>query len=520
MRTSFFPFQNLIPKVAGSFGIWFLLVPAVAFAGDRTVTILHTNDLHAAFVAEPASWREEKAPVGGFEAIEATVRRERATATASLWLDAGDFMTGTPLADIEHGGAMGGAIVEFYNRAGLDGMTIGNHEFDHSLENLRALVAAARFPMLAANLRYTLGGALVTGKGYEIYESGGVRVGVIGITTEELGGLVSAEKRDALSVAGGAPTLRALLPEVDGRSDLVVVLSHEGIEIDRALARDVEGIDVIVGGHSHTRLPEGEWVNGVLILHAGSQGRYVGRADLVVNDDALVAARCRLVPVLAEEASPDEAITDLVREYEKKIDEQFGAVIAEAPRPLGRCYYCESDLGDWLTDRMREFAGTDIALLNSGGIRQDLSAGPVTKLDIQGILPFTNMLCRFAATGDEIVALALHNARAEAREDHGILQVSGLTYSWYREGEEVRTHVVLVGGKPIDPAATYTVATVDFVARSQPEKYLGIVPENVEDLGATLSSVILRETERLGRVEWEPEDRVQRVEIDYLAPQR
>ncbi|MFH1278004.1 MAG: bifunctional UDP-sugar hydrolase/5'-nucleotidase [Candidatus Eisenbacteria bacterium] len=500
--------------------ITLLFLPGWAGAGGGTVTIFHTNDLHGAFTAEPASWRDDKAPVGGFEAIAGTIRRERANSAASLWLDAGDFMTGTPLSDIEHGGAKGGAIVEFYNRAGLDAMTIGNHEFDQSLENLRALIAAAEFPVLAANLSYTLGGSLFTGKAYEIFETGGIRVAVIGITTEELAGLVSADKRDVLSIAGGAETLRALLPEVDGKSDLVVVLSHEGIDIDRVLAREVEGIDVIVGGHSHTRLPEGEWVNGVLILQAGSEGRYIGRADLVVENDALASADCRLVPALAGEAEPDGAIRELVRGYEKKIDEQFGAVIAEAPRPLGRCYYCESDLGNWLTDRMREFAGTDIALLNSGGIRQDMDAGPVTKLDIQGILPFTNMLCRFTATGEEIAAIALHNARAEATEDHGILQISGLTYSWYRQGDDVKTHVVLVGGRLLDPKATYSVASVDFVARSQADKYLGITPETVEDLGATLTSVIMKEAERLGRVELEPDDRVQRVEIDYAAPRR
>lgn len=500
-----------------SFLLVIFLLPSCSRAGEGTVTILHTNDLHAAFLPEPASWRDDKAPAGGFEALEATARRERASAPASIWLDAGDFMTGTPIADIDYGGAKGGAIVEFYDRAGLDGMTIGNHEFDTPLENVKRLIALARFPIFGANLRDTAG-ALFTGNAYRIYEVGGVRVGVIGITTDRLEGLLSADKKEKLRVEPGIETLRALVPEVDAKSDLVVVLSHEGIETDREIAEANPGVDMIVGGHSHTRLPEGEMVNGVLIVQAGSEGRYVGRVDLVVKDDAIVSSDVRLVPVLADSLAPLPEIADLTRGFEKQIADEYGAVIAEAPRDLGRCYYCESDLGDWLTDRMREAEHADVAFLNSGGIRQDIGAGPVTKLDIQEALPFTNTLCRFPCTGADLLAIALHNAEAEATEDHGILQVSGLTYSWYRDAEGVKIHAAYVGDRPVDPATVYSVVTVDFVAESQAEKYLGIVPRDVESLGTTLTSLVLAETERLGRVELEPTDRVQRVEIDYAAP--
>lgn len=485
-------------------------VPA-ARAGSGSFTLFHTNDLHAHFLPEPATWRDDKALIGGFEALESTLRRERESAGPSLYLDAGDFMTGTPLSDLEYKGAKGGAVVEFYNQLGLDAMSIGNHEFDLPLSNLDSLVALADFPILAANLRYT-GGQPVFEKDFVTFEVGGVRVGVIGITTDKLDELISPKKRQELEISSGVAALDRLVPEVDPMTDLIIVLSHEGIETDREIARQVAGIDIIVGGHSHTRLDHGERVNGVLILQAGSSGRYLGRVDLEVENDRLKSADSRLIPTWAEGAKASPEIEEMVRTFGKQIDEEFGKVIAQAPAPLGRCYFCESELGDWLTDQMRQIAGTDVALLNSGGIRKDLAAGPVKKLDVQEILPFANLLCRFSCTGAQLAAIARHNAAAEATEDHGILQVSGLEYSWSPAPDGADLSVVLVGGQPVDPEARYTVATVDFIAQSQPEKYLGFVPDNVDMLGSALAPVIMEAAARLGTIETPRSDRIRKVE--------
>ncbi len=492
-----------------------LLLTACAGADGGKVTIFHTNDLHAHFLPEEASWRDDGAPVGGFLALESIIAAERAKAERSIYLDAGDFMTGTPLSDMEHRGAKGGAIVEFYNRVGLDGMAIGNHEFDQSLENLDALLALAEFPVFGANLAGR-GGRPFTGHEYRVYDLDGVRIGVIGITTEELGGLVSGEIREALTVTTGVETVERLLPEVDERSDLIILLSHEGIDTDREIARRTEGLDMIIGGHSHTRLEKGEWVNGVLIVQAGSSGRYLGRVDLVVKDDAIAEAECRLIPALAGGAAGSPGMEALVERFKRAINDEYVVVIAEAKSKMGRCYYCESDLGNWLADRLREIAKTDVGMINSGGIRKDIGAGPVKRLDILEMLPFTNMICRFDCTGEELLAIALHNAEAEATEDHGILQVSGLSYSWYRDADGIELHMAYVGGKEIDPARRYTVATVDFVGVSQPAKYLGIVPDSVESLGVTLTNRVLEAVEKSGVMKAPREDRVQRVEIDYM----
>ncbi|MFH1681905.1 MAG: bifunctional UDP-sugar hydrolase/5'-nucleotidase [Candidatus Eisenbacteria bacterium] len=494
-----------------------LAVTGTARAGEGTITLFHTNDLHSHYEAESVGRSGEESLVGGFAALEATLRRERETAAHSLYLDAGDFMTGTPLSDIDYEGARGGAIVAFYNLVGLDAQVLGNHEFDQTLENLDALISLAEYPVLAANLRRS-DGSLYTGKAYETFTVGDVRVGVIGITIDGLSSLMSADKRAHLEIDTGIETLVDLVDEVDGKSDLVVVLSHEGIDMDREIARVVDGIDVIVGGHSHTRLGEGEWVKGVLIVQAGSNAQWLGRADLVVRSDSLAGAECRLVRADAEEAEPSAELADLVEVFQERIDDEYGYVIADAPSELGRCYFCESDLGNWVTDRLREETGADVALLNSGGIRQDIAAGPVTKLDIFEVLPFWNQICVFTCAGEDLLTFALTNAIAEAEETHGILQVSGLTYSWWQSPEGIKIHTAMVGGKPVDPAKSYKVASVDFVVESNADRYLGFVPKDLESLGVTLTSRVMDAAARLGTIDRPLEDRIQRVEVDFAAP--
>jgi 2',3'-cyclic-nucleotide 2'-phosphodiesterase (5'-nucleotidase family) len=503
---------------AAAFAACFL-VAGPASAGSGRITIFHTNDLHSQYLPERVGRGAEETMLGGFAALDATLRSERKAAEASLYLDAGDFMTGTPLADIEYEGARGGAIVTYFNLLDLDASTLGNHEFDQTLENLDALLALAKYPVLAANL-HRPDGTLFTGKAYEVFDVGGVRVGVIGLTVDDLNSLTGAEKRKGFVIEPGVEALRALVPEVDAKSDLVVVVSHEGIEIDRAIAGAVEGIDVIVGGHSHTRIDKGERVGGVLILQAGDTGKYLGRADLVVAGDSVTSAECRLVPVRAEADAASPAVAGLITLFQERIDDEYGAVIAQAPADLGRCYFCESDLGNWVADRLREATGADVAFINSGGLRKDITAGPVTKLDIFEVLPFWNQVCTFTCTGEELRTIALTNSKAEAEESHGILEISGLTYSWWGSPDGVKLHNAMVGGAVVDPARVYKVASVDFIAISNAEKYLGISPKDAEPLGMTLTSIVMDAAEKIGIIRAPAEDRILRVEIDFMAPPR
>jgi len=477
-----------------------------ALAGEGPVTLFHTNDSHAAFLPNEATWRDDKALIGGFLALEYHLNRERATAPHSLYLDGGDFMTGNPISNVDYEGAKGGALVRLFDTIGLDAMALGNHEFDHPRENTLALMAMADFPILAANLRGP-DGNLFAEEAYTIREVGDVRVGIIGLTTDDLGTAIGKSQFEGLQVTPAVEVLAELVPRIDAETDLIVVLSHEGIGTDREIARQIEGIDIIVGGHSHTRLERGEWVGDVLIVQAGSRFRYIGRVDMMVEGDKAVDVKCRLVPVWAEGATGSEEVASLIGRFEKSIDEEYGVVIAEASTRMRGSYHNESDLGNWLTDRVREYTGADVAYLNSGGIRKEIQAGDVRRLDIQEMLPFSNALCTFTCTGKELIEITAQNIAAGVTEEHGVLQSSGLQVTWGRSGDDVwvaEAYLTDTDGKivsPVDVDATYTIATVDYVAVSQPDKYLGYQPSDVETFGAILTDAIMEGVERLGRID-------------------
>ncbi len=479
--------------------------PAV-IAGSGSLTLFHTNDTHASFTPTEATWVDSRPLIGGFAALEYFINEERELASHSLYLDGGDFMTGNPISNIEHNGVKGGALIELFGKIGLDAMALGNHEFDHPRENTLALIEKSDFPILAANLRY-VDGKLFTGKGYVIKKAGDVRVGIIGLTPDDLQDLIGNSVFKGLEVIPAVEALNELVPVVDAESDLIVVLSHQGIEGDRVIAQQVEGIDIIIGGHSHTRLNRGEWVGKVLIAHAGSNMRYLGMIDLTVEDDRAVDVECEIIPLWVAEAESSERVISLVERFEVEIEKEYGQVIAQSNATLGRSYYAESDLGNWIADRVRTITGTDVALLNSGGLRKNLEPGEVRKLDIQEILPFGNSLCTFQCTGEELIGIIENNLTAGATEEHGILQSSGLVVRWGQAADKVWVVEARLGrpgkgdGKLVNPEQTYTISTVDYVAISQPERYLGYRPDNVQGTGSVLTDVIMTDVEQIGIIE-------------------
>jgi 2',3'-cyclic-nucleotide 2'-phosphodiesterase (5'-nucleotidase family) len=247
-------------------------------------------------------------------------------------------------------------------------------------------------------------------------------------------------------------------------------------------------------------------VGNVLIVQAGSKMRYLGRIDLDVEDDRATDVQCRLVPLWTAGYDGSAKVDSMVARFEEDIQEEYGKVIARSEATLGRNSEGESDLGNWLTDRLRAVTGADVAFLNSGGIRDNLAAGEVTKLDIQEILPFSNAVCTFACTGEELIAMVENNLLAGVTGDHGVLQSSGLVVSWGLAGDKVWVSHARLGAPgdddapAVDPEGTYTVATVDYVAISQPEKYLGYRPVDVQGTGTVLTDAIMEDVEKTGTI--------------------
>lgn len=476
-----------------------------AGAGPWNLTIFHTNDTHAGMFARPADWRDDRRPVGGIVALAHHLAEQRRTAPADLLVDAGDFMTGNPVCNLREDGVPGAAIARLFNELDYDAGLVGNHEFDIGLADLRRLLPRFEHPVLGADITGPDGKAAFRDEPVVI-ERGGVRVGIMGVSCGEMTEVVAPSRFTGLGMAPQAPLLRGQAAALDPATDLLVVLSHNGLDEDRALAAQLEGsgIDVIVGGHSHTRMRQPELVAGILIVQAGSALTNLGRLDLRVEDDRVAGYDGRLVSLWADSLDTGGALAPLAalsRGYEEQVQREYGRALGTLATDLKRGRG-ESMLGDWLADVLREDAGADVGLINSGGIRRDLPAGPLTALHIHEVLPFANSLVTVRMTGVELAAFADYNAQSQVGGDHGILQVSGLEYLIVpgEGGAPARAGEVTVGGRPLDPAGSYLVAMPDFVAMMGPV-YLGRPNPPFEDTGRELSQVAARAVEKAGTVQ-------------------
>jgi 2',3'-cyclic-nucleotide 2'-phosphodiesterase (5'-nucleotidase family) len=490
--------------------ILFSLQAACGQSGPQKITILHTNDMHGAYLPTPASWLPEKPMIGGFAALDYYIDRERERAGLSLLLDAGDLMTGTLICDMEYQGASGGALVAMMNRIGYDGWVFGNHEFDKGAANLRGLIKIARFPVFCANL--ARGDTLFVPDAYHIYKLNGLKVGVIGLTYHRMVGMASPEKLDGFISLDPAPVVSDIVAEIDPQTDLIIVLSHLGIENDRQLAESVKGVDLILGGHSHSRLETPERINGVIIAQTGSNSRNLGRLDLVVAGDSISEYSGQLIPLLTADITPDSGLSAMIDSIKTEIDKTYAVVIAELKSDWETQYRAESNIGNWLTDALRRRMNTEVAFLNSGGIRKNLPAGPVTKMDIHEILPFDNKVVTFLLTGEELIKIAEHNVGLEQGSYQGSLQISGLSYCWTGDSANIKLTDVRIGGQPIVPDKRYSVASIDYVANANADRYFGFVPESsIAPTGLGLTELMLEAVEKAGVIESKIDGRTRRL---------
>ncbi|HWN81252.1 MAG TPA: metallophosphatase, partial [Candidatus Udaeobacter sp.] len=252
------------------------------------ITLLHTNDIHGEYAPRPLS-RLDGRPAGGFVALAARVASIRRGGPTVLF-DAGDLMTGTPITTLDYQGVAGGAIVELMNRVGYDAMELGNHELDHGKAACLAVVDRARFPVLCANLADSATGKpfMARDGGTLILERGGVRIGIIGLILDDLRRVVPRSVIAGLQVRPSIAVAEEAVAKLDPQTDLIVVVTHQGLDACQDLAQAVSGIDVIVAGHDHQATPQPIEKSGVLIVETGSRLERLGRLDLRVEKDRVV----------------------------------------------------------------------------------------------------------------------------------------------------------------------------------------------------------------------------------------
>ena len=465
--------------------------PVSANAASDRLVIAHTNDLHAHFAPNAAPWIAGEPEVGGFAEIAGHVEQlhRRWGGDNVLVLDGGDIMTGTPLMEFEVRGVRGGAMLDFMEEAGMDAWVLGNHEFDIGYDHVSALVTASRIPVLSANLDAVDGSGVpgIAGvQDHSIFERAGLRIGVFGLTTDSLARLTGTDATNLMQVRSVEEVAKEQVAILEPQVDLVVALTHIGLSVDQRVAEAVDGIDLIVGGHSHTSLTEPVRVNDTWIVQAGSYGRQLGVADMRVVDGQIVDFKSQLIDLIPGAVEPPEASATLMKTWSERLDALFAEPVSVVPKAFSeRSKQAETSLGRWAADMVRGAAACDIGIYNPGGIRSGLAEGPVNREDLYRVFPFANDVVQFEASGDDLLGLAIKNAGADLNGGHPVMQLSGMVVEWTVVSGAPSIVSVTVGGQPLEPQKVYTVATNSYVA-DRWRYNLGFEPAQLKTAGTTV----------------------------------
>ena len=481
-------------------------------AQPKSITILHTNDMHASFVPHEAVWvRTTPRPlVGGFNELSFVVDSLRRIKSSTLLLDGGDVMTGNPITEYVFHGAQGGALFEMMNRVGYEAWSPGNHDFDISKENFISLAKIAKFPTISANTVDEKGNFAFNNKEYVVIEKDGLKIGVIGLMSRAFYDLVNQNSTVGIKLLPTVPTVQRLAKELDPKTDLLIALTHQGVEDDSVLAMSVTGIDVIVGAHSHTRLRTPKVVNGVIIVQTGSNCENLGVLDLTVENDRVTAFDGKLIQLWYNGARPKTELSRFIDSLEAKIDEDYSQVIGTLATDWIRNRSGESNIGNFITDAQREAAGADVAFMNIQGIRRDAAAGPLTKRDLFEILPFRNLLTTFTLTGKEIRGIVqgiIENQKRNAESIH----TSGILCEWrIAANGKVEIDKLLINGRPLDENKTYLATANDYMM-GESDRYLGISTPKLTFSNETLFAVVEKKIRELKAIASHVDHRIRQV---------
>ncbi|BAL80624.1 bifunctional metallophosphatase/5'-nucleotidase [Caldisericum exile] len=370
----------------------------------KKFTILHSNDMHGDFMAE---MRGEKGKlVGGLSLLSGYINKVRSEEENVLYVISGDMVQGS-IIDTEFKGI---STIELMNYLAPDVATLGNHEFDYGLPHLLFLEKVANFPIVNANL-YIKPYHKRLMKPYTIINKAGFDILFIGIITQEVIDALSRDKD-----IGSFITLEEARDEVgritnaykDADIDLTILLTHIGFENDKKLASMLDpnwGVDIIIGGHSHTILEKPEVVNGILIAQAGVGTDQIGRFDVLVDDDtnSVVEYNWQLIPIEEGIAPPDFELEKFIDSFKEVVERKYNVIVTRFGHKLTHPdRKIETELGNLFADIFKERADVDVAFVGSGSIRAK-ELGPVVTLgDLKSAFPFQDTIHKFFVTGETL----------------------------------------------------------------------------------------------------------------------
>ncbi len=480
------------------FALVVIAIASIGYGKEEPIhiIIMHTNDVHGGIDREGATFMDEEFPpqLGGGASLTTLAKKMRKEAHREgkgfLLIDTGDIWQGTPVGNYKGGEV----VIEFMNRLGYDLWVPGNHEFDAGVDNAFKLMNMAKFPVLGANLVDAETGQIPPPlKPYIIKEVAGIKIGIIGLITEETVYYSPPETAQRLRFLDVKEVTEHYIAELKDKVDLIFVIGHLGIPYDvwsayremvetgvekrirygmnaMELVHHVRGIDLMICGHIHVGY-EGGWedpVTHTICLQTYGRGTGVGIYEILVDRHTrkivgyeLPEWNGSIVTLYEDEFWPDSSMAQFIGEWvdsaEVGMDEPIGRALVD----ITRVGVGESPLGDLVTDAMREAVDADVAFTNLGGIRANIGMGVITPRDVFRAVPFDNRIVYFDMTG----SFLKHVLEWRVKGMRQGVYVSGIKLVYSRKRPDFDRIVELyVNGEPWDPDRIYRVATTDFIA--------------------------------------------------------
>ncbi len=391
----------------------------------RSLTILHTNDLHARLT------RLEDGK-GGFATLAAVIRRERAHCDDCILLNAGDLVQGSPVSTIFHGLP----IFEIGNLLQFDAATLGNHDFDYGWVQTRKFLQTANYPIVTANI-VDGDGRLFTEAPFIILKVNGLRVAVIGAMTDDLHNLTTPKLMEAWHEIPIVETVRKYAAELRDKSDVIVLLAHITGEEEHVFLKNVPEIPVLITGHLHNGLEHEISNDGRILVRVKGYGEELGRLELRVDTEkkAPVSWTWKRIPVDERQTAPAADVAAQVQKWEEEVSRRV-----DRPLAISKRKFTHREVKDLIERAMRDETGADFAFMNAGGVRDIVPEGQILVRHIWNIMPFDNTVVFGKFKGRDLPPVVLQ-------------------------------------GRTVDPDREYTLAVTDFTAANQS------APEELQSTG-------------------------------------
>lgn len=490
-----------------------LWLAAFCPGGDEpySLTVLHTNDTHG----RPLAFKRGGTLVGGMAARKSAIDRLRERHGELLLVDAGDVCDGMPVSNLNK------TEPDFVgmNLLGYDAMAVGNHEFSHDLDRILELERIAGFPFLCANVVDKETGAHPF-KPYVILEQGERRIALLGLVTGYLKKMTITERLAALELLDPLEVARKWIPILTGKADHIIVLSHCGYGFDiNVLARKVEGIDLIVGGHSHSILVKPERVGDTVVVQAGKHGLFLGLVTLHFVGEELDRVEGGLLPINFTPGDreqyldigplkDDAPFLARLEPYRSRLSGLLGRVVGSvaAPRAEREKGWLDSPWGNLAADAMCWAAGADCAITNMGGIRTELGPGDVTVEDVVSMLPFDNNVIVVELKGAVLLEALDHAVFVREERPRASGALSGIEVVLTPGSDEIGS--VTVAGAPLSETKIYRVAVSSFMFQGGDDFGMLASNEGFDDLGFKYSDALVRYLEEKKKVTPASEGRI------------